>query len=120
MTLNDLEDYRALKQELNDISTKTTELDRFLQNEEDPVLVKKRSAVRALYKHRLSELEDLTLTIERAIRELPSTYRVIMRLYYIDGLTWEEVADKTNYCDRQLRRIRDKALDKMSLNVLPK
>ena len=48
---------------------------------------------------RLLELRD---EIERAIEHLPPRERMLMRYYYIDCMTWEQVAERMHY---SLRRI---------------
>lgn len=58
-------------------------------------------------------LEQLN-KIEEAIDKLDSLERTIMRLRYIDGLSWENVALKVEYSWPQLMRIHKNILIKIS------
>lgn len=53
---------------------------------------------------RLNELIDLRLKIEKTIEGYPPEERRILRLYYIDGLSWENVAAEVGYSSRHLSR----------------
>ena len=57
----------------------------------DPVLqaVAKRAKLQKLIDDRLDRLIALREEIETAIADLPATERDLMRLRYIDGMTWE-------------------------------
>ena len=49
--------------------------------------------------------------VEEALWDIPKPEaRMVMRLYYIDGLTWEQVEAEAHYGQRQCRRLRDYAL----------
>ncbi len=43
--------------------------------------------------------------------------RRVMRLYYLDGLTWPEVADQVCYCERQCQRLRNEGLHMLGINA---
>ncbi len=117
MTLDDLKDYRALKQEQLDLPLKISELDALLADEKSKVIRDKRKKLRDYYSAKEIQLLDRIIAVEYAIADLPVRYRTIMRLHYIDGLTWEAVADKTHYSERHVKRLHREALRKMSLNV---
>ena len=51
--------------------------------------------------------------IEEAIRRLPPLDRQIIRLRYVQGLRWEEIAEKMGYSTRHMGRLHDAALDKL-------
>jgi RNA polymerase sigma factor (sigma-70 family) len=57
-----------------------------------------------LLANKLNELIALRTEIEQAVEGLPPEERRILRLYYIDGLTWEAVAEEVGYSVRQLSR----------------
>ena len=66
---------------------------------------------------RLDELLNLRGCIEDAITGLPPQERQLMRLRYIDGLRWEQIAVELNYSYRQVLRIHGYALHKMTRHV---
>ena len=53
------------------------------------------------------------MRIEQAIESLTSTERELLRLRYIDGADWTEVAATIHYEWTQTRRIHAKALAKI-------
>lgn len=63
------------------------------------------------YYAKVAELTAELVDIEAAIECLEPRERSLIRLYYIDGLTWEEVCVHMNYCWRQVHRIHAKALE---------
>lgn len=58
----------------------------------------------ALLAEKLNRLIALRTEIELAIEDFAPEERRILRLYYVDGLTWEEVAQKVGYSSRHLSR----------------
>ena len=63
-------------------------------------------------------LEEHLRTCDEWIAMLPTQQAKVMRLYYVDGLNWMQVAEKTHYSTRHCRRINSAVLEKMSDNVL--
>ena len=58
----------------------------------------------------------LRRTIERYIETVPDErQRDLLRYRYIDGLTWERVADAMHYSTMQINRLHAKALTAMAL-----
>jgi DNA-directed RNA polymerase specialized sigma24 family protein len=55
----------------------------------------------------------LQVRIERAIESLTSTERELLRLRYIDGADWTEVAAEIHYEWTQTHRIHARALSKI-------
>jgi DNA-directed RNA polymerase specialized sigma24 family protein len=55
----------------------------------------------------------LQVRIERAIESLISTERELLRLRYIDGADWTEVAAEIHYECTQTHRIHARALSKI-------
>lgn len=71
------------------------------------------SQVRDLYRQKAAELTKALLEVERAIECLEPRERALVRLYYCDGLTWEEVCVAMSYSWRQVHRIHAKVLEKL-------
>lgn len=71
------------------------------------------AALRQCYQAKLARVEQEQLAIEQAIDSLDTVQRTLMRHYYIEGLTWEEVCVKASYSWRQTHRIHAKALDQL-------
>lgn len=65
------------------------------------------------YRAKLRALTTARLLIEDAIEQLESTDRRLLRLRYIDGLTWEEVCVRMDYSWRQVHRRHAQALEKL-------
>lgn len=63
------------------------------------------------YKQKEAELAEAMLDIENAIDTLEPRERTLIRLYYAEGLTWEQVAVTMNYSWRQIHRIHGAALE---------
>lgn len=69
------------------------------------------------FSDRLDRLRNLAHSIEReleaidhAINSLPPIERHIIRLHYVDGLSWEMIAEKKNYSARHVRRMHKAAI----------
>lgn len=65
------------------------------------------------YLDKVAELDKALVEIETAIECLEPRERTLIRLYYIEGLTWEEVCVEMSYGWRQVHRIHAKALEQM-------
>lgn len=65
------------------------------------------------YKQKVVELTKALLEVETAIECLEPRERALIRLYYCDALTWEEVCVAMSYSWRQVHRIHAKALEKI-------
>ena len=109
--------YCEMKEEIKDLRQRIMKLDKFLQ---DPPIVadtvtigpikvtgipdpiyRRKQAARERYKKLLelkeAELLELTTQAEEYIDSIPkSELRIMFRLYYIDGLTWVQVAHRMN------------------------
>lgn len=57
-----------------------------------------------LLAQRLNQLIALRKEIEKTIEALQPEERRLLRLYYIEGLNWEQVAERLDYSSRQIRR----------------
>lgn len=67
-----------------------------------------------LLDEKVAELIDTKIDIEQAIRRLPERLeREVLRGYYIEGKTLEQVADDVGKSVRQVSRIHGRALEKV-------
>lgn len=57
-----------------------------------------------LLAQRLNQLIALRKEIEKTIEALQPEERRLLRLYYIEGLNWEQVAERLDYSTRQINR----------------
>jgi RNA polymerase sigma factor (sigma-70 family) len=71
------------------------------------------------YQQKKAELKAEQLAIEKAIESLEYRDRTVLRLYYIDGLTWEQVCVLVNYSWRQVHNIHSAALMKLGKDEEP-
>ncbi len=46
-------------------------------------------------------------------------HREVLERYYLQGQTWEQVAEKMNYSATQIYKLRKQALDEIDLDFLP-
>lgn len=130
MTKAQLRSYRHLKLEKDNLDRSIKELEAVIYSPRaaqidgqphggsSPGSVVERAALKHAellerYQRKAAELADAMLIIEEAIEELSPTERTLMRLYYIDGHTWEVVCCKMNYSWRQVHRIHGKAIEKL-------
>lgn len=66
----------------------------------------------------ICELALAKRKIERDIRGIEDEkQRLILEKYYIDGMTFEQIAEDMSFSERQIRRLHLKAICKMSFNV---
>ena len=107
MTKEELRQYRSTKIEIRQLERRILELE---LHGHDFDLVQ---PLRDLYRERLQVLIAGQLKIEQAIESLSPTERELMRLRYIDGADWTEVAATIHYEWTQTHRIHAKALTKM-------
>lgn len=63
-----------------------------------------------LYQVKLAEMTRELLDIERAVDALPPTERLLLRLRYLQGMSWEAVCVEMSYSWRQVHRLHAKAL----------
>lgn len=52
--------------------------------------------------------------IEKAVSLLPDPERSIVELYYLRGLSIVAVADRMNYCEASVTRLKKKAIDQLA------
>ena len=107
MTKEELSEYRSIKVEISQIERRIIELERKGYDLEIT------HPLRELYRQKLSDLIDCQLRIEKAIESLNPTERELMRLRYIDGAEWLDVAAEIHYEWTQTHRIHARALAKL-------
>ena len=107
MTKEQLRQYRSIKIEACQIERRIEELERCKAD------LGITQPLRCLYREKLAELIDVQLKIEKAIENLNPTERELMRLRYIDGADWTEVAATINYEWAQTHRVHARALAKI-------
>ena len=78
--------------------------------------VARRETYQNLIDRKLDELLALREQIESAIQGLPAEERRLMRLRYIDGLTWEKIAVALHYSIQHVWREHGRILQKMRDN----
>ena len=107
MTKEQLRQYRSIKEEICQIEHRIAELERM----GGPLDILQ--PLMDLYRQKLQALVDLQMQIEVAIESLTPTERQLMRLRYIDGADWTEVAATIHYEWTQTHRIHARALGKI-------
>lgn len=73
--------------------------------------IDKKDDLLALYAEKCRQMDAELLEIEHAIEVLDPRARTLIRLHYIQGLTWENVCVEMGYSWRQIHRIHSKALE---------
>ena len=106
MTKEQLRQYRSIKIETSQIERRIEELEGLGDDDITQPL-------QDIYRQKLQELIDGQLRIEQAIEGLNPTERELMRLRYIDGADWTEVAATINYEWAQTHRVHARALSKI-------
>ena len=107
MTKEELRQYRSIKIEISQIERRIRELERIGHHENLTIPLKE------YYQEKLGTLIKVQLKIEKAIESLNPTERELMRLRYIDGADWTEVAANINYEWAQTHRVHARALAKI-------
>lgn len=130
MTKEQLNAYKDIKKELADLQRRREELETALYSPRAQVLdgmphggpsvnyvreerMESKDEVLAMYKAKEAELQVALVAIEKAIEKLKPRERQLVRLHYIDGLKWEQVAVEMCYSWRQVHRIHSDALNKL-------
>ena len=107
MTKEELRQYRSIKIEICQIQHKIEEMEERRDN------VGLMDALRDLYRQKLADLIECQLKIEKVIENLEPTERTLMRMRYLDGAEWLEVAETIHYEWTQTHRIHARALAKI-------
>lgn len=107
MTKDELRQYRSIKLEISQIERKIVELERRGE------VLDLTHPLRDLYRNKLADLIEGQLRIEKVIESLDPTERTLMRLRYLDGAEWIDVAEGIHYEWTQTHRIHARALSKI-------
>lgn len=102
MTKEQLREYRTIKKELAELEV----LGRKVERLGSPELVEQ-------YEKKSAKLSGDLLAIEKAIETLNPTERTLMRLRYIEGLSWQAISNRISYSWQQTHRIHARALVKI-------
>ena len=108
MTKEQLRNYQPMKREQRQIEQRLRNLER--RPESDQEILR---PLRECYTKKLEELVAAQLEIEEAIKTLDPTERDLVRLRYIDGLSWYKIMRTINYSEQQTHRIHARALIKL-------
>jgi len=65
------------------------------------------------YENKVKTLQMLKSQILQEISRLKLKEKTIIFDYYIHGMKWEQVAERSHYSDRQCKNIRDAAVEKL-------
>lgn len=135
MTKERLRKYRDLSKELEQIAEKVEALESALcspkiqritgmpsapsgKNSKEDLTIKHMELLE-YYQEKKASLMGEQLAIEKAIEALDYRDRTVLRLYYIEGLTWEQVCVLVNYSWRQVHNIHSAALMKLGKDEEP-
>lgn len=108
MTKEQLRNYQTIKNEQRQIEQRLRNLER--QPESDQATLQ---PLQECYTKKLEELVTAQLEIERAITVLDPVERELVRMRYIDGLSWYKIQTRINYSEKQTHRIHARALIKL-------
>lgn len=128
-----LKAYKAMNRELQDLRRRIVNLDETLQSPRSQRLdgmprggsgenyvreerLDDKAELLELYKAKEAELAAELLAIEQAIDSLEPRERLLIRLHYIDGQTWEQVCISMTYSWAQVHRIHGAALERLREN----
>ena len=114
MTKERLRGYRDLLREVQALARQLDAVEAALRRQskgaEPEDLVAQCRELRGRYEEKLGALTRELLDIERAVDALPPTERLLLRLRYLQGMSWEAVCVEMSYSWRQVHRLHAKAL----------
>lgn len=130
MTKERLKAYKDMKKEHRDLERRIAEIDTKLQSARSQrldgmprggsgenyvreELLDTKTELLKEYQAKEAELAAELLVIEQAIDTLEPRERLLMRLHYIDGQTWEQVCISMTYSWTQVHRIHGAALKRL-------
>ena len=136
MTKEQLKEYKHIRQERDRLATMIKELESTMYGPRGPrldgmphggggnsspieALAAKHDELLQLYQTKVAELTAKLEEIEAAIEPLAPRERTLLRLYYINGLTWEQVCVAMSYSWMQVHRIHSKALEALKIGEAP-
>ena len=80
----------------------------------------RRERLEARYHAKAEELAAELLSVEELLEGLPPRERVVLRCYYVQGLTWEQACEAVHYSWRQIHRIHSGALIRLAAGTAEK
>lgn len=136
MTKEQLQEYKYIRRERDRLATMIEELETTMYGPRSPRLdgmprggggngsplehmTAKHDELLRLYQTKVAERTAMLESIEAAIEPLPPRERTLIRLHYIEGLTWEQVCVVMRYSWMQVHRIHSKALEAMKKEDAP-
>lgn len=66
------------------------------------------------YNEIIEELQKLKTEILKEVSRLPLQQKNVIFSFYFYGMKWEQVAERTHYCERQCKNVRDRAVESLS------
>lgn len=69
------------------------------------------------YNAKLRACINITMEFEQALDQLSERERIIIRKHYLDGKTWSDIQDEMDMSERNLIRISNRAMKKMTQNA---
>ena len=118
MTLEKLKQYRAWRITLQSMRAELKQRRaEILQMQRDGVLAKDEKAQRRMYgleaqlAQSYLDKEAEIRAVEQWVARLPGFKEAIFRLRYLDGLPWEQVAQKTGYSEKQVFWIQRRTME---------
>ncbi len=66
---------------------------------------------------RKEKLEDKLETLDKLIEGLNSIEKTIIKMYYIQGKQWWQIAYEVRYSERHCRRMRSEAIGKLAVGL---
>jgi RNA polymerase sigma factor (sigma-70 family) len=136
LTKEQLKEYKHIKHERDNLATMIKELEATMYSPRGTLLdgmphggggngspiesmAAKHDELLGIYQEKVAELTAKLQTIEAAIEPLAPRERTLLRLYYINGLTWEQVCVAMNYGWTQVHRIHGRALRELKKEEAP-
>ncbi|WP_113673739.1 hypothetical protein [Vallitalea guaymasensis] len=62
---------------------------------------------------RIYKLESIINKIDISLQALKSDERLVIKMFYIDDMSWVAISIAVHVCERQCQRVRDSAIDTM-------
>ena len=130
MTKSQLRRYRDLKKELKCLETLISKINEEIYSPQSVELngmprgspgtgngidgkIDKKAELLSLYNEKKARLAAELLKIEQAIDTLDPRERTVLRMYYIEGLRWENIGERTYFSWSTIHRIHSNALNKL-------
>lgn len=66
-----------------------------------------------MYQKEIETLQKVKVEIIKEVSKLNLKHKKVIFGFYFHNMKWEQVAERTNYSDRQCKNIRDEALKKL-------